>query len=352
MVEKLQDLPETTNLPKKSFFKKRNIIIGLIALILIIIGGGGFVLYRYQVFDYFIYDQPFRTLKGHKRRVSSILFSPDGQTIASGSYDETVKLWDAASGNLKQTLKANAGGVSALAISPDGQKVGSGGPDRELMVFDATNGKLLYVKNFDGSILALDFSPDGQTLAVATSKIYLLDSANGTLKHSIPTENFYALGVAFSPDGKTLAGSFSSEVKLWDSANGNLKQTLAKSADSAHPLIFSPDGQTLVGASLNGRIFVWEIATGNLKHTLKANSDKVPIAFSPDGKTLASGGDELSKKTERYDGEIEFWDTANGNSIRKFAEQRATVTSITFSPDGRTLAAGNYNGTIGLWKVE
>ncbi len=349
MVEELQDLSETTNVPKKTFFNQRNIIV---ALILIIIGGGGFVLYRYQVFDYFVYDQPFRTLKGHKSRVSSILFSPDGQTIVSGSYDGTINLWDAAGGNLKQTLKANAGGVSVLAISPDGQKVASCGPDRELMIFEAANGKLLYVKDFDGGVLALGFSPDGQTLAVATSGIYLLDSANGNLKHSIPTENFYALALAFSPDGKTLAGSFRDEVKLWDSANGNLKQTLAKSADSAHPLVFSSDGQTLVGASLHGRIFVWEIAAGNLKHTLKANTDKVPIAFSPDGKTLASGGDELSKDKERFEGEIEFWDIATGNLIRKFAKQRATVTSLSFSPDGRTLAAGNYNGTIGLWNVE
>lgn len=353
MNENIQNESETKDNPaqktKRSFFNKRNIII---ALILIIIGGGGYFSYRYQVFDYFIFDQPDRTLKGHIRRVSSVVFSPDGQTLASGSYDGSVKLWDAASGNLKLTIEVDEDEVRAVAFSPDGRMLATGGRNEAVALYDSSNGKLLYVKQYDSDVLSLAFSPDGQTLAVATSGIYLLDSTNGNMKKFIPTENFYALAVAFSPDGKTLAGSFSDETKLWDAANGNLKQTFVKGSDSWHPLIFSPDGQTLVGGSLTGKIFVLEITTGNLKHTIKANSDKVPIAFSPDGKTLASGGYDVSKEKERYEGEIEFWDIATGTLSRKFAIQRSTVASLTFSPDGKTLAAGNYNGTIGLWKLE
>lgn len=348
-----QDVPKTadktTSVPKQSYFNKRNIII---ALTLIIICLGGFFLYRYFLFDYLIYDQPFRTLKGHKRQISSISFSPDGQTIASGSRDTMVKLWDAASGNLKQNLDGHQDGVRSLSFSPDGRILASGSSDQTIQLHDTVNGKLLYVKSFGGDVIGLAFSPDGQLLAVASDALYILDSANGDLKFSISTNDFYALALAFSPDGKTLAGSVLDETKLWDTANGNLKQTFAKAADSARSLIFSPDGQTLVGSSFHGKIFIWEVADGKLKNTLNANSDKVPIALSPNGKTLVSGGNEHSKETLRYDGEIEFWDLTTGNLIRKFAKQRETITSLSFSPTGRTLAAGNYDGTIGLWNLE
>lgn len=352
-MEDLQNTSEKTDNPAK-MAKRKSYINQLIfiALIIFTISVSGFYFYRYYLHDYLTYDQPLKNLKGHRTRVSSIAFSPDGKTIVSGSYDNTMKLWDASNGNLIHDLSGHEDVVRMVAFSPDGKTVASGSNDHTIRVYDVETGKLLYDKEFSGDVLSLAFSPDGQSLAVATVGIYLLNAKDGEKKYWIATDNFYVVSVAFSPDGKTLVGCFRAETKLWDAENGNLKQTFAQSSGAARPLIFSQDGKTLVGGSLNGKIFIWDVADGKLKNTLSANKNNVPVAIFPNGKILVSGGDEDSKETKNYEGEIEFWDIENGNLVRKFAKQRSPVNSLAISPDGKTLAAGNYNGTIGLWKVE
>ena len=200
-----------------------------------------------------------QTLTGHSDSVYSVAYSPDGQTLASGSGDNTIKLWNVKTGNLLQTLKGNSVWANSLAYNPDGKTLASGGADSTIKLWNVKTGNLL------------------QTLTGHSNAVF---------------------SVAYSPDGQTLAsGSFDKTIKLWNVKTGNLLQTLTGHSEWVSSVAYSPDGQTLASASSDNTIKLWDIKTGNLLQTLTANSDSVySVAYSPDGQTLASGSDDRTIK--------------------------------------------------------
>ncbi|MCT7954233.1 protein kinase domain-containing protein [Laspinema palackyanum] len=287
-------------------------------------------------------------LRGHSSMVSSVAISPDGQTLVSGSLDETIKIWNLATGNLIRTLAGHSRGVSSIKISPDGQTLVSCGRDNcgrgNIKIWNLTTGNL--IRTLAGHSLwvsSVAISPDGQTLVSCggDKDIKIWNLATGNLISTLAVYSPFLASVKISPDGQTLVSHGGSTIKIWNLATGNLISTPAVHSRKVNSVAISPDGQTLVSGSLDTTIKISNLATGNLIRTLGRHSLWVrSVAISPDGQTLVSCGGDAA---------IKIWNLANGNLIRTLGGHSLWVTSVAISPDGQTLVSCDRN-TIKIWR--
>jgi WD40 repeat protein len=187
-----------------------------------------------------------QTLEGHSNSVNAVAFLPDGKLLASGSFDNTVRLWDPATGAALQTLEGHGDSVNTVAFSPDGKMLASGSYDKTVRLWDpATGAALQTLEGHRDSVRAVTFPPDGKMLASgsADNTVRLWDPATGAALQTLEGHRYTVRAVAFSPDGKLLAsGSSDNTVRLWDPATGAALQTLDVGTIVAE-ISFSGDGQ-------------------------------------------------------------------------------------------------------------
>gem|GEM_PF-827246 len=235
---------------------------------------------------------------------------------------------------------------SSVAISSDGRLLASG-QGLEVRLWDLETGMMVRtLMGHEGTVRGVAFSPDGATIASGSedATVRVWDVATGTERRVLKGHAPGVLSVAFSPDGATVAsGSDDSTVRVWDVATGTERQVLKGHAQSVWSVAFSPDGATVASGSDDATVRLWDVATGSERRVLKGHGQSVlSVAFSPDGATVASGS---------LDSTVRVWDVATGTERRVLKGHAQSVSSVAFSPDGATVASGSEDATVHLWDI-
>jgi WD40 repeat protein/class 3 adenylate cyclase len=288
-----------------------------------------------------------KTLRGHLEPVRSVAFSPDGQRIVTGSWDQTAKVWEAASGRELLTLKGHTSWIRSVAFSPDGHRIVTGSDDQTAKVWEAASGReLLTLKGHSAAIYSVAFSPDGQRIVTGsldqTAKVW--EAASGRELLTLKGHNAWVGSVAFSPDGQRIVtGSGDQTAKVWEAASGRELLTLRGHTGSIWSVAFSPDGHRIVTGSSDQTAKVWEAASGRELLTLKGHNAWIgSVAFSPDGQRIVTGG---------WDRTARVWEAASGRELLTLKGHNAWIGSAAFSPDGQRIVTGSEDQTARVWQV-
>ncbi|ETO10827.1 NB-ARC domain-containing protein [Reticulomyxa filosa] len=300
--------------------------------------------------------------------VTSVQFSPDGNRIVSGSWDGTIRLWDASTGKLIQSyetiqpwsgssdlscekiiqlwhLREQLGGVYSVQFSPNGKIIVSGSGDKIIRLWDTSSKKLIQsLEGHSKDVTSVQFSPNGSRIVSGSldNTIRLWDVSSGKLIQSLEGHSKGVRSVQFSPDGnKIVSGSLDNTIRLWDASSGELIQSLKGHLGFVRSVQFSPDGSRVVSGSDDKTIRLWDASSGKIIQSLEGHLDFVwSVQFSPDGKRIASGSKDKT---------IRLWDASSGKIIQSLEGHLGDVISVQFSSDGNRIVSGSEDKTIRLW---
>ncbi|EJC98165.1 WD40 repeat-like protein, partial [Fomitiporia mediterranea MF3/22] len=277
-----------------------------------------------------------KELTGHKDRVTSVAFSPDGTRVTSGSYNKTIRIWDAESGRvIFGPFEGHTGWVQSVAFSPDGARVVSGSNDKTIRIWDVESGQMVSepMEGHTDTVYSVAFSPDGMHVASgsADNTVMVWDVKSGQAAKRFEGHDDGVSSVAYSSDGKRIvSGSYDTTIRIWDVESGQtVHGPLIGHSSSVESVAFSRDGTRIASGSFDNTIRIWDAQSGECiskpfeGHTRAVTS----IAFSSNSRHIASGSDDMT---------VRIWD----------------VLSVAFSPDGTRVASGSWDDTIRIWDAE
>lgn len=287
------------------------------------------------------------TLKGHTAHLLFVQFSPDGEMLATASSDMTIRLWDAATGALCKTLKAHANWVRAVQFSPDGRTMLSGCSDYTIRLWDWRSGLVLRTwMGYSNWIWGAKFSHDRKTIACAggDQTLRLWDVATGKCVQTIGGHTTWILAVVLDSQRDLVAtGSGDTTVRLWQASTGKQLKILQGHKSQVLSVQFSPTDAILASSSSDYAIHLWEVPEGKLLRVLHGHQDWIrSISFSNDGLWLASAG---------QDAVVKLWNVYTGECIHTLSEFETWVWGVVFHPNGELLAIASAN-RITIWSMK
>jgi WD40 repeat protein len=314
-------------------------------------------------------------LSGHTATVTAVAFSADGRLLASGSYDQTVRIWDVATGQWLRSLKGHDGSVLSIAFSPASSDsrltqdeassthstviLASGSDDQTVRIWDGVTGQCLkLLQGHTKAVASIAFSSDGRLLTSGghDQVVRLWNVETGQLSKTLhgytdgiqsigfiplvshqqpePSQNQYFLA----------SGGHDQVIRIWDLSTGQVVKRLHQHTDWIRAIAISPDGTLLASGGHDQVIRIWDLSTGQVVKRLHQHTDWIrAIAISPDGTLLASGSDDQT---------ICLWNLATGERLHVLTDYRGGILSLAFSNDGQILACGTDTAVIQLWQVE
>jgi WD40 repeat protein/serine/threonine protein kinase len=289
------------------------------------------------------------TLMGDVRVISLAFSSPDGRRLASAGHDRIIRLWDTTTGQEVLNLRGHLDQVGRVLFSPDGQRLASASADGTVRVWDASpfdpNGApgTRTLGGDDGEFFGVAFSPDGRLLASASAdrSVKLWDVQTGQAV-TFPGHTGAVLCVAFSPDGRRLlSGSMDRTVRLWDVQTGKVLLNLADFELMVRSVAFSPDGDAFATGA-HQRLQLWDARTGQQRFSQPVDPEFVSwVSFSRDGKYVAAVG---------HTGTARVWDVHSRKEVSAFGGHKTSVFCVAFHPTGEYLASGDTDFEVKLWK--
>ena len=329
-----------------------------------------------------------QTLKGHEGTVWGVAISPDSRTVATASWDQTVRLWQM--NPLMQTMDWLEDSVTGVAFNPNGDRFASVKLNGTVQLWSHQGALLKTLGTHKGEAWTVEVSPDNTYLVSGssdnTAKVW---SPDGQLLHTLTGHQDAIYTVDISPDSQTIAtGSLNGDVKLWH-RDGRLRRVIETQQSPIFKLEFSPDGKTLAVTGTQNSLRIWNL-DGQLIHDVGHDGTLAALAFSPDGQWLATA-DANSVQLRRQNGEIihtitdhqtagglmgaiafnpdstlfavtsrndnlntwqiDLWRT-DGTRINTLIGHQSEVRAIAFSPNGQHLLSGSFDKTFALWNID
>ncbi|MFO1042371.1 MAG: protein kinase [Planctomycetaceae bacterium] len=285
-----------------------------------------------------------QTLRGHVGRVGAVAYAPDGQRLATGGDDNTIRIWEAATGREIACLNGHTGSVNGVAWSPDGIRLASASTDGCAWIWDVTSGKVLRQLCGPGKrVTAIAWRPDGARVATTgyDSRVHVWDADSDRKVIGPQVGGSWAMAVAWSPDGKQLAvGSWGPNVKIIDAESG--AEVASLPAMDVLGVSWSPASDQLATASWDRKVRVWDPKTAKVKAVFTGDGDFHAVCWSPDGKQIAAGGGNRA---------VQIWDVATGQARTVLRGNRSDIRAIAWRPDGTSVAATSEEGVTRVWDV-